>query len=84
MAMLFYRGLKPALGWLFLLAVLGWMQSGVAAQMALDQANASGNVPAVELDAHERQWIRDNPRVTVASVQYPLYLFRTNTASGAV
>lgn len=74
--MLFYRGLKPALGWLFLLAVLGWMHSGVAAQMALDQANASGTVPVVELDAHERQWIRDNPRVTVASVQYPLYLFQ--------
>ena len=74
--MLFYRGLKPALGWLFLLAVLGWTHSGVAAQMALDQANASASVQAIELDAHEQQWIRDNPRVTVASVQYPLYLFQ--------
>lgn len=74
--MLFYRGLKPALGWLFLLAVLGWTHSGMAAQMALDQANASASVQAIELDAHEQQWIRDNPRVTVASVQYPLYLFQ--------
>jgi PAS domain S-box-containing protein len=75
MAMLFYRGLKPALGWLVLWAMLG-CNSALAAQMALDQAHASVNVPPVELDAHERQWIRDNPKVTVASVQYPLYLFQ--------
>ena len=34
------------------------------------------SVQPVELDARERQWIRDNPKVTVASVQYPLYLFQ--------
>jgi two-component system sensor histidine kinase EvgS len=34
------------------------------------------NIQPIELDAQERQWIRENPRVTVASVQYPLYLFQ--------
>ena len=38
------------------------------------------NVQPVELDEHERQWIRDNPKVTVASVQYPLYLFQDEHA----
>jgi two-component system sensor histidine kinase EvgS len=74
--MLFYRGLKPALGWLFLFGLLGLMRCSVAAQLALNDDVMALNVQPVELDAHERQWIRDNPRVTVASVQYPLYLFQ--------
>ncbi|WLH36706.1 transporter substrate-binding domain-containing protein [Pseudomonas sp. FP2196] len=74
--MLFYRGLKPALGWLFLFGVLGWMRCSVAAQLALHEEGVALTVQSVELNAHERQWIRDNPKVTVASVQYPLYLFK--------
>ncbi|MBV4487475.1 transporter substrate-binding domain-containing protein [Pseudomonas sp. SWRI153] len=74
--MLFYRALKPVLGWLFLSAVLGWGHSGVAAQMAMEHMDASESIQPVALNAHERQWILDNPKVTVASVQYPLYLFQ--------
>lgn len=74
--MLFYRGLKPALGVLFMFGLLALMRCSVAAQLALhDDAGASGVQP-IELAAHERQWIRDNPKVTVTSVQYPLYLFQ--------
>ncbi|MFJ2488430.1 transporter substrate-binding domain-containing protein [Pseudomonas sp. NPDC087639] len=74
--MLFYRGLKPALGWLFVFGLLAWMRGSVAAQLALHEEGVALNVQSVELNAHERQWIRDNPKVTVASVQYPLYLFK--------
>lgn len=78
--MLFYRGFKPALGWLLVLAMLTGMGSSVAAQLALRDDARTHNVQPVELDEHERQWIRDNPKVTVASVQYPLYLFQDEHA----
>lgn len=74
--MLFYRGLKPALGWMLLFGLLGLMRCSLAAQLALHEEVAAFNVQPVELDARERQWIHENPRVTVASVQYPLYLFQ--------
>ncbi|MFJ2483648.1 transporter substrate-binding domain-containing protein [Pseudomonas sp. NPDC087598] len=78
--MLFYRGFKPALGWLLVLGMLTGMGSSVAAQLALRDDARTHNVQPVELDEHERQWIRDNPKVTVASVQYPLYLFQDEHA----
>jgi two-component system sensor histidine kinase EvgS len=74
--MLFYKGLRPALGGLFLLGMLGVMRCSVAAQLALHEDIDAFSVQPVALDADERQWIRDNPKVTVASVQYPLYLFQ--------
>lgn len=74
--MLFYRGLRPALGGLFLLGMLGVMRCSVAAQLALHEDIDAFSVQPVALDADERQWIRENPKVTVASVQYPLYLFQ--------
>ncbi|MCT8950343.1 transporter substrate-binding domain-containing protein [Pseudomonas iridis] len=74
--MLFYRGLKPALVCLVFFAVMGLVRGSVAAQLALHENADLPGVQPVELDARERQWIRDNPRVTVASVQYPLYLFQ--------
>lgn len=74
--MLFYRGLKPALVWLCLLGLPGLMHCSVAAQLALHEDAVAGSIQLIELDARERQWIRDNPQVTVASVQYPLYLFQ--------
>ena len=74
--MLFYRGLKPALVCLVFFAVMGLVRSSVAAQLALHENADLLGVQPVELDARERQWIRDNPKVTVASVQYPLYLFQ--------
>ena len=74
--MLFYRGLKPALVCLVFYAVMGLVRCSVAAQLALHENADLLGVQPVELDARERQWIRDNPKVTVASVQYPLYLFQ--------
>ncbi|WP_277760725.1 transporter substrate-binding domain-containing protein [Pseudomonas sp. A34-9] len=74
--MLFYRGLKPALGVLFLFGLLALMRCSVAAQLALHADPVTSRVQPIELAAHERQWIRDNPTVTVTSVQYPLYLFQ--------
>ena len=74
--MLLYRGLKPALGWLFVLGLLGLMRCSVAAQLAMHDDSGRLDIQPIELDARERQWIRDNPTVAVASVQYPLYLFQ--------
>jgi two-component system sensor histidine kinase EvgS len=77
--MWFFRNLKPATVGLFVLAMLGFMRWGVAAQLMLHDVEGSKFLP-VELDAKERQWIRDNPRIIVASVQYPLYLFQDEHA----
>lgn len=74
--MLFDRGLKPALVGVLLCGLLGLMRCSVAAQLALHGDAAAHNVQPVELAAYEREWIRDNPTVTVASLQYPLYLFQ--------
>ncbi|EJM07893.1 MULTISPECIES: transporter substrate-binding domain-containing protein [unclassified Pseudomonas] len=74
--MLFYRGLKPALGVLFLFGLLALMRCSMAAQLALHADAVTSRVQPIELAPHERQWIRDNPKVTVTSVQYPLYLFQ--------
>ncbi|WP_460063075.1 transporter substrate-binding domain-containing protein [Pseudomonas sp. S2_H08] len=74
--MLFYRGLKPALSGLFLCGLLALMRSSEAAQLALQDDAATSRVQPIELAAHERQWIQDNPEVKVTSLQYPLYLFQ--------
>lgn len=74
--MLFFRGLKPAMCWVFLLGALGLASSARAAQLVGYEATSSVTVNAIELSAQERQWIRENPKVIVASTQYPLYLFK--------
>jgi len=74
--MRFYSRLKPALCWLFLLGFSGLLQWAEAAHLTMRSDQAPLSVQPIELDAQERQWIRENPRVTVASVQYPLYLFQ--------
>ncbi|WP_426202272.1 transporter substrate-binding domain-containing protein [Pseudomonas sp. TWP3-1] len=74
--MRFYSGLKPALVWLFLLGLWACMQGAQAAQLSMRADDVELNIQPIELDAQELQWIRDNPRVTVASLQYPLYLFQ--------
>ena len=75
-AMRFYSRLRPALSWLFLLGLSGVLQLTEAAHLTMHSEGAELNVQPIELDAQEQQWIRENPRVTVASVQYPLYLFQ--------
>jgi len=74
--MLFYRGLKLTLGGVVLFGLLGLLRCSMAAQLALHDDAAAFDVQPIELAAHEREWIRENPTVTVTSVQYPLYLFQ--------
>ncbi|MDR9861358.1 MULTISPECIES: transporter substrate-binding domain-containing protein [Pseudomonas] len=74
--MLFEKGFKPVLNWMFFLGLLAGVSSSGAAQLARHDSVRPANIDPVALDARERQWIRDNPRVIVASVQYPLYLFQ--------
>lgn len=74
--MLFLRGLKPAMRWIFLLVAMGSGQCGRAAQLMAYEATAPMTIDAIELDAEERQWIRAHPQVIVASKQYPLYQFK--------
>lgn len=72
----FEQGLRPVLSWVFF---FGWLVLGAsshAAQLMLHDASELSNIEPIALDARERQWIRDNPQVIVASVQYPLYLFQ--------
>jgi two-component system sensor histidine kinase EvgS len=76
MQMLFFIRCKPAMSWMMGLMLLCWVQWGGAAQLA-----ASGKPPIetggqLALDAQELEWIRENPRVVVASMQFPLYLFK--------
>lgn len=74
--MLFFRGLKPAACWVFLVWAFGLGQWSFAAPLITHEGRGSMVVGAIELDAQERQWIRDNPKVIVSSTQYPLYLFK--------
>ncbi|MFJ4195875.1 transporter substrate-binding domain-containing protein [Pseudomonas sp. NPDC089534] len=67
--------MKAALGCLCLMVLLGGAQEGKAAQLVLHDEEVAPPA-SVELDADERQWIREHPEVVVASVQYPLYLFQ--------
>lgn len=73
--MLFFIRCKPALSWMMVFTLAYW------AQCASAQLAASGQSPfesggRLALDADELKWIRDNPRVVVASMQFPLYLFK--------
>jgi len=72
--MLFEKGVRPALGWLLVLCLCVLGRGSMAAQLVLHEQTQKAEM--IALDERERQWIRDNPRVTVASVQYPLYLFQ--------
>ncbi|MBC3373764.1 transporter substrate-binding domain-containing protein [Pseudomonas sp. SWRI92] len=73
--MLFFIRCKPALSWMMVFTLAYW------AQCASAQLAASGQSPfesggRLALDADELKWIRENPRVVVASMQFPLYLFK--------
>ena len=73
--MQFERGWKYTLNGFFLVCLLSCWHPVAAAQLALHHEEPL-NVAPIALDEHERQWVRDNPKVIVASVQYPLYLFQ--------
>ncbi|MGN8274991.1 transporter substrate-binding domain-containing protein [Pseudomonas sp. SMV71] len=72
--MSFFIRSKPALSWVMGLALLYWAQWSSAAQMAALDTPPPDVRPV--LDAQELKWIKENPRVIVASMQFPLYLFK--------
>lgn len=74
--MLFFRGFKPAACWIFLVGAMCFAQWGLAAQLAAYEPRGAVGEAAIGLDAQELQWIAEHPTVTVASAQYPLYLFK--------
>ncbi|UVL85048.1 transporter substrate-binding domain-containing protein [Pseudomonas sp. B21-028] len=74
--MLFFIKCKPALGWMTGLVLMCWMQWGGAAQLAAFEAPPFQSGERLVLDARELQWIEEHPRVVVASMQFPLYLFK--------
>ncbi len=67
---------KPALGWVTGLALMYWAQGGDAAQLAAFETPPFNPGERLVLDAQELKWIKDNPRVIVATMQFPLYLFK--------
>ncbi|MEB0047395.1 MULTISPECIES: transporter substrate-binding domain-containing protein [unclassified Pseudomonas] len=74
--MRFFRGFRSAVCWLFLLGTLGFWPCGWAAQLVVHESRAPVAGHAIGLSAAELQWVREHPRVIIASAQYPLYLFK--------
>lgn len=74
--MRFSRGWIPAASWFFLLMVMSLGHCALAAQRVAYEAAEPVRFNIIELSAQERQWVRENPQVIVASTQYPLYLFK--------
>ncbi|WP_347904338.1 transporter substrate-binding domain-containing protein [Pseudomonas purpurea] len=74
--MRYFRGIKTVLSAMVLTSALGVGQWGLAAQLASHGAGTSMPVEPLKLDAGERQWIAEHPRIVVASQQFPLYLFK--------
>ncbi|MCX7078152.1 MAG: transporter substrate-binding domain-containing protein [Pseudomonas sp.] len=74
--MQFFIWFKPALRWLFLFGVVGFCLPALAAHSLPLAPDISIAGQALQLDAAERKWIREHPQVIVASLQYPLYLFK--------
>ncbi|MFW0755683.1 transporter substrate-binding domain-containing protein [Pseudomonas sp. H11T01] len=74
--MQFFMWFKPALRWLFLFGVVGFGLPALAAHSLPLAPDVSIAGQALQLDAAERKWIREHPQVIVASLQYPLHLFK--------
>ncbi|WP_260956461.1 transporter substrate-binding domain-containing protein [Pseudomonas citri] len=74
--MLFFTKGKPALGWIMGMALMHWGQGAHAAQLAAFETPPANPGKGLVLDAQELKWIKENPRVIVATLQFPLYLFR--------
>jgi len=72
--MSFFIRSKPALSWIMGLAVMYWAQWSCAAQLKALETPPPDVRPV--LDAQELKWIKENPQVIVASMQFPLYLFK--------
>jgi len=74
--MQFFIRLKPAMCWMFLVGVMGFAPVPLAAQLVTSTAQETVVDVAIKLSAEELRWIAEHPQVIVASVQYPLYLFK--------
>lgn len=74
--MLLVNRCKPALSWMMGLALMYWMQWAGAAPSTTPGQPPLEAGERLALDARELDWIRQNPRVVVASMQIPLYLFK--------
>ena len=72
----FFKGLKPAACWMFLLGAMGIAHWVMAAHSATPEPKGAVAGATLRLNAQELQWIAEHPRVIVASKQYPLYLFK--------
>lgn len=70
------RRLTPALRWLVLFSVLMLGREGLARAPDASAAQGVATARPLLLSPQEREWIARNPQVIVASVQYPLYLFK--------
>lgn len=74
--MLFFIRRKPALGWMMGLVLVYWALGVDAAQLATYETPPFGPGERLVLDPQELKWIEQNPQVIVASMQFPLYLFK--------
>lgn len=74
--MLFFIKSKPLRSWVAGLALMYWAPWGGATPLTTVQAPPLNPGERLVLDARELKWIRENPRVVVASMQFPLYLFK--------
>lgn len=72
--MLFLIKRKQVLNWIMGLGLLQGAQWAGAAPSPTLEAPPSMAAERLGLDAQELNWIRENPRVVVASMQFPLYL----------
>ncbi|WP_150797415.1 transporter substrate-binding domain-containing protein [Pseudomonas fluorescens] len=74
--MLFFRGLKPVVCWMFLLSAIGVAHWVMATHLATPDPKGAGAGLTIGLNAQERQWVAEHPRVIVASKHFPLFLFK--------
>lgn len=68
--------IRPAVCWWFFSCLLGLALCMRAAQADGPAVSPAGTSKPLQLSARERDWIAHNRQVIVASVQYPLYLFK--------
>jgi two-component system sensor histidine kinase EvgS len=75
-AMQLFKGLRPAVCWVFLLVAMSLAHWAVASQLAIYEPKGAVDSSKIELNAQELKWIAEHPRVIVVSTQYPRYLFK--------
>ncbi len=74
--MSFFIKCKPVLNWMTGLVLMHCAQGASAAHQATFETPPSSAGERLALDAQEAKWIKENPRVIVASMQFALYLYK--------